>query len=298
MIGDEELQTTPEAAVEPGENFEAAFDRLAELATEQIAQERGEEPPPAAEPVVAQEAPVDDAQAETPVADDAQVEEPAPEPPPVAPDAKEDMLEKLARLVAEREQHQVPPEQQMQPQAAPQAEQYYTNDEVEFLTNYEKEWPDVSKAEAIRRRAEYKQLVGYVFSEVAKELSPLLNTVRTLSERTHLGDLQSRIENYAQDRDAVIDWVSKQPAYLQPAYRHVIQQGTVDEVADLITRFRQETGAQRAAPAATKPKTDLPAATKQAAAALAPVSSKRSAVIRGTDPNDFESAFEEFAGKL
>lgn len=291
MIGDDEVVTPPEAAPETGENFEAAFDRLAELATEQIAQERGDEPAPApetpAEPVA--EAPVEEPVAEAPV------EEPVAE----APDPKEDMLEKLARLVAEREQHAVPQEQQMQPQAAPQAEpEYYTKDEVEFLSNYEKEWPDVSRAEAIRRRAEYKQLVGYVFSEVAKELSPLLSTVRTLSERTHLSDLQSRVENYAQDRDAVIDWVSKQPAYLQPAYRHVIQQGTVDEVADLISRYRQETGVQRAAPAATKPKTDLPAATKQAAAALAPVSSKRSAVIRGTDPNDFESAFEEFAGKL
>jgi siderophore synthetase component len=140
--------------------------------------------------------------------------------------------------------------------------------------------------------------VGYVFQEVAKELSPLLGQVRNLSERAQLSDLQGRVENYAQDRDAVVEWAQKQPAYLRAAYNHVIQQGTVDEVADLITRFRQDTGAQRAAPAAAKPKTDLPAATKQAAAALAPVSSKRSAVIRGTDPNDFESAFEEFAGKL
>lgn len=284
MIGDED--TAPNA-----DNFELAFDRLAELA-EQPADAPVDAAPAAEAPVA--EAPA----AEEPAAEAPAAEEPPAEEPPAAPAPSEDMLERLARMVAEKEsqQHYVPQEQQMQPQHVPQPE-YFTPEETEFLSTYEKEWPDVARAEAIRRRAEYKQLVGYVFQEVAKELSPLLGVVNTLSERTHLSDLQSRVENYAQDRDAVVEWAQKQPAYLRAAYNHVIQNGTVDEVSDLITRYRQETGAQRAAPPAART-TDLPAATKQAAAALAPVSSKRSAVIQGTDPNDFESAFAQFAGKL
>ena len=119
------------------------------------------------------------------------------------------------------------------------------------------------------------------------------------SERTHLNDLHTSINDYDDVRDKVINWVGRQPAYLQAAYNHVIKQGTVDEVADLVNRYKLETGAPtRAAPASRKTETELPTATKQAAAALAPVSSKRSAVIAGQDPNDFESAFASFADKL
>jgi hypothetical protein len=118
--------------------------------------------------------------------------------------------------------------------------------------------------------------------------------------------LQHTVSDYDTVRDQVIAWAQTQPAYLQPAYQHVIQRGTVDEVADLINRWRAETGTAVAAPVAAasvpatpakRTDTELPTATKQAAAALAPVSSKRSTIAQEADPNDFESAFSHFADK-
>lgn len=218
-----------------------------------------------------------------------------------APDSDEKLLERFAEIVKEKalpaQQTQT---QQSQPQQAPPM---FSKDEEEFLTTYEKEWPDIAKAETLRRRAEYKELVGYIFSEIAKEISPVLESVKTISERTHLQDLQSTVNDYDDVRDKVVDWVGKQPAYLQPAYNHVIQQGTVDEVVDLINRYKADTGvkvaqAPSSPPARKKMDTELPSATKQAAASLAPVSSKRSAVIAGVDSGDFESAFAAFADKL
>jgi hypothetical protein len=89
---------------------------------------------------------------------------------------------------------------------------------------------------------------------------------------------------------------------LQAAYKHVINSGTVDEVVDLINRWRTETGTPlqpQAQPApAAKKATELPAAAKQAVAALAPVSSKRSSVPQTVDEGDFDSAFAAFAGKM
>jgi len=295
------------AEVTETDNFAAAFEKLAEL---------GDQNPPAdlselaAEPPVeGDETPVDDTQGDSSSTDDTQpddqdgesdesTEESDDTPPETEAKLSDDeLLDRFARIVKEKEPpaaetHQVPPDQQQQP--------YYSEEETKFLQDYEKDWPDVAKAEALRRRAEYRDLVGYVFQEVAKEIMPVMDMVRTLSERTHLSDLHNTVEDYDSVRDKVIDWVGKQPSYLQAAYNHVIKQGTVDEVADLINRYKQETGTTtRTAPSASrKTETELPTATKQAAAALAPVSSKRSAIIAGQDPNDFESAFSSFADKL
>ena len=253
--------------------------------------EGGEPPAEEAAPAEGEEQPAEsEKSAET-------TEQPDEEPP--APETKlsdDELLDRFARIVKEKdapaaETHEVPPQQQQQP--------YYTEEEAKFLQDYEKDWPDVAKAEALRRRAEYRDLVSYVFQEVAKEFLPRLERVDTLAERTHLNDLYTKVDDYDDARDKVVDWVGKQPTYLRQAYNHVIQQGTVDEVVDLINRYKQETGSRRApAPVSRKTETELPTATKQAAAALAPVSSKRSAVIAGQDPNDFESAFASFADKL
>lgn len=285
-------------------NFEDAFARLAEL-EDGKQPEAAPAPEPAPEPAKAEEAPAEPADGEEAPAEPAKGEEApadsAPEPAKAAPQSGEDtdaILQRLARLVKEEPAPAAQPAAQ-QPQA-PQP--LYTAEEQELLNNYEKEWPDVAKAEALRRQGEYRQLVGYVFNEFAKELRPLMETVQVLSQRTHLSDLKSTVEDYDTVRDNVISWVEQQPVYLQVAYKHVIENGSVEEVADLIGRYKRETGASAAqpaaAPAARKPDTELPSATKQAAAALAPVSSKRSAVVQAVDSEDFESAFAAFASKM
>lgn len=210
----------------------------------------------------------------------------------------EELLARFAALVKKAEPE--PASKQEAPKAAPKADEppLYTKEEEELLKTYETDWPDVSRAEALRRRSEYRQLVGYVFQEVAREFKPIMEAVEVLSQRTHLSDLQSTVTDYEDVRDKVISWVGTQPPYLQAAYKHVINSGTVEEVADLIDRYKREAGpVQKPAPAPKK-EAELPTATKQAAAALAPVSSKRSAVVQAADPSDFEAAFASFADKL
>lgn len=281
------------------DNFAAAFDRLADLGTEARPEEvAAAAEAPAEAPAVETPAEPSEPVAETPV-------EPAPtaEPPQMS---DEELLARFAQI-AQQQVAQPVAQQVAQPVAqepAQQPQDFLSTEDRQFLTDYEKDWPDVARAEQLRRQVEYRQLLGYVFNEVASHLKPVMETVRTLSERTHYTDLTNTVSDYDTVRDNVVSWVDKQPAYLQPAYKHVIQNGTVDEVADLIDRYRRDSGAtlqqsqQQAAPVARKSEPELPTATKQAAAALAPVSSKRSAVIQTDDPNDFESAFQSFASKL
>lgn len=212
-------------------------------------------------------------------------------------DDTQDVLARLAALVKTTP----PPEQDREQEAAatpgPEPE-LYTDEEKKLLTEYESDWPDVAKAEALRRRGEYRDLVNHVFREVAKELGPLSQTLKILAERTHLNDLHEKVADYDDVRDKVIDWVNNQPTYLQNAYKHVIQQGTPDEIADLVTRYKKETAPSTPTVVPLKQETELPATTKQAVAALAPVSSKRSTVVQADDPNDFEGAFAAFAKQL
>ena len=211
-----------------------------------------------------------------------------PEPAP-APVLGDDFADKLAKAFAANQ----PAQQPIPVQPAP-APAIFDADETAFLTEYEKDYPDVARAEALRSRANNRVVVQHVFNEIAKVIQPLQETIAALMQDSQLAQLQQTVPEYETKREDVIKWVGTQPSYLKVAYNHVIQNGTVEEVADLIGRYNQATGvpAKPAAPAQT---TELPAATKKAAAALAPVGSKRSAVVRGISNDDFDGAFAEAA---
>lgn len=216
-----------------------------------------------------------------------------PAPKPAAGEDDEAFLRRLRALVTPADDAATKPPARTETEEAP----IYTKDEQDFLSAYEKDWPDVAKAESLRRRAEYRKLLEYVFTEVGSYMRPHLEALDAIATRTHLTELTGAVPDYDTVRDQVVKWVSEQPKYLQPAYQHVIERGTADEVSDLISRWRTETKQQAPAPAtAPKPKdTVLPPAAKQAAAAMAPVGSKRSATQAGIDPADFNSAFEAAA---
>jgi hypothetical protein len=292
---------TESAPVIEHDPFLEAFDKLAGLGGEasQIDVDKAMDTVPPQPPAAQPEAPAQDAAAPAegdPTAE-AQPEAPAQEepqaeqPPKDEPD-DDDLLRRLSDLVRKgAPASEAPPAEAAPP--APEAPPIYTKEEQEFLSTYEKDWPDVSRAEMLRRRGEYRELAQFIFTEVAGYLKPHLETIQAVASRTHLADLEAKVNDYDDVRDKVVDWVGTQPKYLQDAYQRVIQQGTADEVADLIGRWRAATGTSATTP--TQPQrtkeTALPPATKQAAAALAPVGSKRSATVGGVDPNDFEGAF-------
>jgi hypothetical protein len=228
--------------------------------------------------------------------------------------ASEDILQRLARLVKEPAGEDKSQQQQQQQPQQPQL----TQEEGELVGAYVKDYPDIARAESIIRKQEYAAVVAYVFAEVAREMQPLAQMLQVIAGRTHLGDIQAAVPDYASTRDQVVAWVDKQPPYLKAAYQHVIQQGTVEEVTDLIKRYKaehptaaaadaatvaqasqQQTQGTKPATAAAKPaaQTEMSPAAKKAVAALAPVQGKRSGAVQ-TEPTTFDDAFAAAAKEL
>jgi hypothetical protein len=228
----------------------------------------------------------------------------APASPPIGDD---EIARRLAALV-KNASPEAPRPQEPQPQE-PALPPLFTKEDEDFLKSYDTEYPDISRAEMLRRRADLVQATRYIFSEISANLRPLVEQVQIMAARTHLGDIQQAVPDYAATREGVLQWVDQQPAYLKVAYQHVVKQGTPDEVADLIRRFKADTGA------ATPPAQQTPPASRaqaqpvqapaidptvqRAAAKLAPVATKRaSSSAQGTSKDDFDGAFSEFAKLL
>jgi len=197
--------------------------------------------------------------------------------------------------------------------AAPAAETppLYAADEQEFLTEYEKQWPDVIKGEALRRRKEYTQLVDHVFTEIARVYGPMAErgavAADTLAENAALAVIQGTHGDYDDAMyDAVHDWVDKSlTGARQRIAKEIINTGEPTEVVELISEFKTATG-RKAAPvvagapvvAPVTPKvTEISAAAKKAAKALGVVDSKRSApTTPQADASDFDAAWDEAVG--
>lgn len=208
----------------------------------------------------------------------------------------EDILNRLAGLLKDQPAKEAPAQEEGTPDAPAAEDDIYTPEELEVLKEYDKEWPEVSTAERLRRRAEYRDIMKYMFEQVAAAIAPIHDTVEQLAVRTQLEELTTANPDYEEIRDQVVEWVGTQPQYLQAAYKQVMKSGTVEEVTDLFNRYRDSTGAGK--PAAPKkpgtPKAEPSETAKKAAKSLAPVSTKRSTVIVDNDPDDFDAAFKRF----
>jgi hypothetical protein len=213
----------------------------------------------------------------------------------------DDILDGLKKLVGEVKNEEKGAQGAAQPEVQTPEKPVYSEEEQAFLGEYEKEWGDVAKGEALKRRAEYQQLLGYVFEQVSEYVKPFRDMTEALAQRTHVKDVTEAVPDYSDKlRDDVESWVKTQPAYLQPAYNQVINEGTVDEVKDLVDRYRAATGQQKPAGGQGGAKqqgrtNELSEPAKQAAAALAPVESKRSGVQQPSDPSNFDDAWKQFA---
>ena len=206
------------------------------------------------------------------------------------------LLAKLDALLETRTKSEPPAPAAETPPAPAQEQAVYTPEEQVFLTEYETEWADVSKAESLKRRVEYEKLVQYVFNEVAAVLRPMTQDLQALAQERQKAQYRQVVPEYDTLQADLAAWTEKQPAYLRAAYQHVIQRGTPEDVADLVERYKRDTATNTVVESPQQKATELPPSAKKAAQALAPVSSKRSSVVAAeTDKNDFDGAFEKFA---
>jgi hypothetical protein len=260
-----------------------------------------EEPPTEIEGVHAEGEPAEGEPTESEPAEGEPAEGETPAAAAAAP-TNEDALARLADLLAQRQQQPQPQPQPQRPQPLPVTP--FTQDEQTILTQYASDFPDVMRAESLMRRAEYQALTAHIYRQVTDYFAPQLALLNQLADLTAYRDLATNVPDYDTLRDKVIDWVGTQPGYLQPAYNHVIQHGTAEEITDLFDRYRQaagvaapqagtapQPGVRQAPPPARVP--ELSPAVKQAASRLAPVSTKRSAPTQQI-PATFSDAFDQY----
>jgi hypothetical protein len=244
--------------------------------------------------------------------------DPAPKEAPAAPEGYVSAAE-FAALKAQMDALSKAPPAAPAPPApeapAPEVKPVYNQSETDFLKKYEEDWPDISQGEALKRRAEYQQLVQHVFDTMSPIIAELRAQTGRVADRTQLEDLETLIPDYHTVRDPAIAWVQSQPPRIKAGFEEVTRSGTPEEVKALIDTWRTMTGykppeeapppagappaaaAAPTPPVVTKPAPNaaLPAAAAAAAAALKPVNTARSQPQAAADPNDFDSAFAEFA---
>jgi len=176
-----------------------------------------------------------------------------------------------------------------------------TEDEQKFLTEYEKDWPEISRAEALKRRKDLYEAVQYVFAQVSQAISPLVDHYKTSEYDSHEAAIKSVHEDYDTVRPQVIDWVGTQTGTRGKVFSEIVKGGTAEEIADLVTIWKEATG--KAKPQVTQGSgspsapAEPPAKAKQAAQKLSVVSSKRTQVPAVTDANDYDGAWAEATGK-
>lgn len=308
--------TTPTTTPEVDE-FAAAFADLnspAPKAETPPADAPPAETPPADAPPV-ETPPTDAPPAETPPTDAPPVETPPADAPPVetppadAPPVAETEEQMRARIRAELEAELKPkaaapapaPAPADPPAPTPAPAKIYTEEEDKILEKYKNDWPDIAAAEQLARRADSYRVVEHIFAQLRPILNELQERVGAQSKRSMYDDLIDLVPDYDDVRDKTLEWIATQPDYLKTAYQQVANEGTPDQVADLINRFKRETGYQNSAPVAkpAAPATPAPAvapAVAKAAAALKPVTTTRSEPKADIpDKNDYDSAFAEFS---
>jgi hypothetical protein len=190
----------------------------------------------------------------------------------------------------------------------------YSEDEAEFLSTYEKDWPDVSRGEALKRRAEYQQVVQHVFTEIARVYGPLIErgaaAAEVVADNATLAVVRQAHPDYDDAMYADIQkWAEGLTGTKKKVAMATIAEGDPEEVVDLVNEYKSSTGKAKAkvtvatpapaAPAApaTPKVTEISSKAKQAAQAMSVVESKRTTPIQpAADLDDFEGAWAEAVG--
>lgn len=250
-----------------------------------------------------------------PVAEPGTAPTPAPAPAAEPNPLEKQIAELQSQLAALQEAARTPPAPAT-PDTPTAPKPVYTTEEQTALEKYWQDWPDVAAGEQLQRKAEYVALCNHIFSQITPLIAQLQERLPALESSTQYRDLVETIPDYEQVREPVIEWVGKQPEWVRGAYERVTNEGTPTEIAQLVAQFKKDTGwvapaaapaatTAAAAPAATTPAAvpaaaapkpaALPAAAAAAAASLKPVKVGRTEPTTAQDPNDFDSAWNEFA---
>jgi hypothetical protein len=249
----------------------------------------GEETSGAAAPVAA---PVETAPAE-PAGD---VVEPAPvaaapaaEPAPVAPPQPSaemvQLQQQILQLTTQIESLKAAPQNAKTEAALDQAE-----DELKWLEGeFASDWPDIKRAIDIVKKMVSKTAEGQV-QKVSDVVTPL---VQQQQAQAFYSDLKRVVPDIDTVRDGFIGWVRSQPETLRKSYTSIVETGTPEDTAALISLYKQVSGVATAPVPPTPP--TPPATASSRLRGMEDIGSRKTATTAPAGALDYDAAFAEAA---
>lgn len=190
--------------------------------------------------------------------------------------------------------------------------------EAAAMVKFEKDFPQEYAAMQTRLKQERQAMSAEIYNvvqaglaQIDKRIKPIEESVAAQTPLVHATAVEQAVnaitaahKDYEAIHPQLKPWIDKLPAYKRAAVQAVYVSGSAQDVIDMITDFKKDTGLVEATPVVgtvvEQPKPKPKGASKEEIEAGAPVGSRRTAPKSGggePDKNDFDGAFEEAAGE-
>ena len=192
------------------------------------------------------------------------------------------------------------------------AEEQPTTEEQATLDAAAGDFPLVAEAQKVHERVLLSKFnnmlnraVSHITNQLDQRMAPLTSTVQTVANNSHEAAILKAHPDAFDMHSQIVEWVDGKPDILKTALSTTLNGGSAEQVNQLITMFKDETGLsqtqtpeqladeQAAKDKAAKAKKDK----EDKLLAQEGVLGRNTTERAGVDPDDFDGAFEKFANE-
>ena len=191
------------------------------------------------------------------------------------------------------------------PAGPTEAELLAAQEDEKHMAAFAKDWPDQAKAMEILQKGtlrDVEKVLGDILKPLFEKIPGLEKQLgEVTAERAWTSVLQEHPDAYKLVNSGTVDaWIGTLPNYLQKAMNDTLDNGSPEDMIDLMNDFKEAIGRTKVAKTEEeieKEKTEKDkkaGGNKERLQSMSAVKTARSTIDKGSDPNDFDSAFEEF----
>lgn len=128
-----------------------------------------------------------------------------------------------------------------------------TDEQKAELSEYEKDFDSVSKMEGLKRERALKKLEDRILEKIeartaeiqdkiVSRVQPIEESYKKSDEAAHFSTIRGSHPDFETHRDsgAILKWIDGKPRYLRESMKATYEQGTAEDVVDLISDFKTE----------------------------------------------------------
>lgn len=128
-----------------------------------------------------------------------------------------------------------------------------SEEDQEALAEYEKDFDSVSKMEGLKRERALKKLEDRILEKIEaraaeiqdkiiSRVQPIEESYKKSDEAAHFSTIRGSHPDFETHRDsgAILKWIETKPRYLRESMKATYEQGTAEDVVDLISDFKTE----------------------------------------------------------